>query len=131
MENKKIKNATITEYKGINFRSKLEARVAQYLDEENVPYSYEKTKLTLIPSFYYEDKLYRAITYTPDFICFDYIIEVKGFPNDAWPIKKKLILRALKTAHIIGAASYKFREIHSIKELKEIIKEIKRKYEIN
>lgn len=131
MENRKVKNATITEYNGIKFRSKLEAKVAQYLDAEKIPYRYEATKLILIPKFYYENILQRAVTYTPDFVCYDYIIEVKGWKTDTWRIKKKLLLQHLVAASLTGLYSYKFREVHSIKELKEIVKEIKNEYKIS
>lgn len=120
MENKKIKNATPTEYNNINFRSKLEARIAKYMTEHDVKYSYEKVKLTLLSTKKYEGTTYRAVTYTPDFIVKDYIIEVKGFPNDTWALKKKLIIDLISR----GEINYHFREVHNLRELKQVLFEI-------
>lgn len=120
-ENKKIKGATVTKVGNITFRSKLEARVAKCLDDHNIKYEYEKTRLLLIPSILYNGKLYRAAHYTPDFICGNYIIEVKGYPNDSWSLKRKIIIN-----HLVNNNSYKFREVKNIKELEEVIKEIKK-----
>lgn len=120
-ENKKIKGATITKVGDIVFRSKLEAKVAKTLEDNNISYQYENTKLLLLPSILYNNKLYRSVHYTPDFICGNFIIEVKGYPNDVWPLKKKIIIN-----HLVNTNSnYKFREVKNIKELMLIIKEIK------
>lgn len=81
MENKKIKNATVTSYNGITFRSKLEARCAQILKENNISFEYEPLKIEYIPKFEYYGEKYRAASYTPDFLVDDkYILEIKGFP---------------------------------------------------
>lgn len=121
MENKKIMNATPTMYKGIKYRSKLEARAAKELEENNIIFDYEPIRLTILPPFKYNNVTYRAVHYTPDFICGNYMLEIKGFPNDSWPLKKKFILK-----HIISNnLPYKFREIKNITELKTIIKEMK------
>lgn len=121
MENKKIKNATPTKWNGLTFRSALEAKVAKCLIENGISFEYEATRFDLLPKFEYNNIKYRAVHYTPDFICGNYIIEVKGFPNDVWPLKKKLILLTL----INLDSEYKFREVKNLKQLKEVIKEIK------
>ena len=77
MENKKIKNATITELNGIKFRSKLEAKVATLLDEANINYEYEPFKIQYIPKFSYNNENYSAAYYTPDFVGKDFILEIK------------------------------------------------------
>ena len=121
MENKKIKNATITELNGIKFRSKLEAKVATLLDEANINYEYEPFKIQYIPKFSYNNENYRAAYYTPDFVGKDFILEIKGFPNDVWRYKKKLIL-----LHLISQNSpYTFYEIKSNSQLKTWIKNYK------
>ena len=121
MEHKKIKNATITELNGIKFRSKLEAKVATLLDEANINYEYEPFKIQYIPKFSYNNENYRAAYYTPDFVGKDFILEIKGFPNDVWRYKKKLIL-----LHLISQNSpYTFYEIKSISQLKTWIKNYK------
>lgn len=107
-------NATPKEYNGITYRSTLEARCAKMLDENRIPFGYETIKIEYIPSFKYCGKTFRKAQYSPDFIIDDkYILEVKGFPNNIWTYKKKLILLELmKTNH------YSFYEIHSLAQLK-------------
>lgn len=123
--NKKIKNATTTIYNGIKYRSKLEVSFAKFFEKEKIKAEYEPFKLTLLPSFRYNGEAIRAITYTPDFIIDycgkKYIIEVKGFPNDAYKIKKKLILKYLLDNHSI----YTFYEVKTLTSLKKILQEIK------
>ena len=123
--NKKVKNATPTIYKGIKYRSKLEVSFARYFEKEKIKAEYEPFRLTLLPSFRYNGESIRAIHYTPDFII-DYcgrkfIIEVKGFPNDAYKIKKKYILKYLLDNHSI----YTFYEAKTLTALKKILQEIK------
>lgn len=106
--NKKVRNATPITYDGINFKSKLEAYCYRKLKENNLLFTYEQIVFDLIPSFDFEKDSYelskrkgvkvfalqrtkvRAIQYTPDFVGKDWIIETKGNPNDAFPIKWKL-----------------------------------------
>lgn len=122
MVNKKIKNATPTKYNGIQFRSKLEAEIAKVLDANQVPYQYEPFKIVLIPTFKYMDETIRSWTYTPDFVVYNnVIIEVKGWANDAWPLKKKMILK-----HIVdGNYKYEFYEVHSMTQAIKCITELK------
>lgn len=123
--NKKVKNATPTVYNGIKYRSKLEVSFAKFFEKEKIKAEYEPFKLTLLPSFRYNGEAIRAITYTPDFIIDycgkKYIIEVKGFPNDAYKIKKKYILKYLLDNHSI----YTFYEAKTLTALKKILQEIK------
>lgn len=120
--NKKIKNACPKEFNGVLYRSTLEARVARYLTEHNIEFKYEPFRITLLDSIRYDNKLFRAVHYTPDFICKDYIIEVKGFPNDQWALKKKLIIHLINE----GKINYRFREVHNIRELESVINELTR-----
>lgn len=120
MENKKIKGATVTEYNGIKFRSKLESRVAKYLNDHNIPFEYEPFRLCLLPSITYNGQTFKSVHYTPDFKCGDFLIEVKGYPNDSWSLKRKLIISTIKSNNL----PYKFREIHTITDLQEVLMEI-------
>lgn len=126
MVNKKIRNVHPKEFNGILYRSTLEARVAKFLTENHIDFKYEEVKLTLLPSIRYNNELLREVHYTPDFICGDYIIEVKGYPNDTWSLKKKLLISLIAS----GEISYKFREVHSILELKKVINEMNNIVEI-
>ena len=49
--NKKIKNATSTEYDGIKFKSKLEVTIYKALKEKGLNPLYEKTKFILQEGF--------------------------------------------------------------------------------
>lgn len=119
--NKKIKNAQSGIFEGIKFRSQLEIRVAKYLKENNIDFEYESIRLELIPSFKYNGQSYRAVHYKPDFKCGNFLLEVKGYPNDSWSLKKKLIITTILKNNL----PYIFREVHTIKELKEVINEVR------
>lgn len=88
--NKKIKNATQLIVDNIKFKSKLEAYTYKKLKEANIDVQYEPCKYELLPTFIFNNKKIRPITYTPDFIGKHFIIECKGYPNDAFPLKLKL-----------------------------------------
>ena len=89
-KNKKVRNATPTEYDGIKFKSKLEVYCHTKLKENNIKAEYESTTFELIPPFTYDGKKMRKMTFTPDFVGKDFIIECKGYMNDVFPIKWKL-----------------------------------------
>lgn len=89
-QNKKIKNATPIEADGIKFRSKLEFYTYKKLKEANIMTEYEQHRYELLPAFVFHGKKVRAMTYLPDFVGKGFIIECKGFNNDAFPLRKKL-----------------------------------------
>lgn len=106
----KIKNATALTVDGIKFRSKLEAYTYRRLSEEGINSEYEVHKYNLLNKNTYKGTIYephkvkgikafrkvsnniRAITYTPDFVNTKdkWIIEVKGYANDVFPLKWKM-----------------------------------------
>jgi len=105
--NKKVRNAIASVYKGIKFRSKLELFTYQQLEQAGIKSLYEKKKFVLMEGFRFPNRTVephktkgyidttvkiRDITYTPDFVDPDdkWIIEVKGFANDVFPLKWKL-----------------------------------------
>lgn len=116
-ENKKIKNASPLEYDGIFFKSKLEKMAYQTLKEQGFPVLYEPKKFIIwegfrpnVP-FYNKDASTRMlkmdskkvidISYTPD-LMFEYnnhliIIEMKGFENNTYPLKKKIFRKWLES----------------------------------
>lgn len=106
-QNKKVRNATAKVYKGIKFRSKLELFTYRKLEDADIDALYEKKKYVLQEGFRYSATVYephktkgyiptttkiRDITYTPDFVDPHgrWIIEVKGFANDVFPLKWKM-----------------------------------------
>ena len=127
--NKKVINATEVTINGVKYRSKLEARCAQILKENNISFEYEPLNIEYIPKFEYYGEKYRAAFYTPDFIIDDkYILEIKGFPNEVYRYKKKLVL--LKLLKDNNYTKYRFFEIKTITQLRQWIKDYKdKKYE--
>lgn len=106
--NRKIQNAQAV---GI-YKSRLEKKMADCLEERGIVADYEKHTFVLVEKFRFENKSYkgkqghillaesaaiRQMTYTPDFVSIEYnfIVECKGFPNDAFPLKWKLFKKYL------------------------------------
>lgn len=139
IKNKKIKNANKTNFAGVSFKSDIEARIYKTLIEEGITPKYEEMTFTLSkkirPSvpffnrlkglFTLDSRPIQAITYTPDFT-FYYnniliIIEVKGFENDVFPVKKNLFRKHLENLN----QDCMFFEIRTKKELLDALKIIK------
>ena len=120
--NKKIKNATpITKY-NIQFKSRLELNMYEVLLRKGYNPEYEPNTYVLwegietkVPSYKFSDKTKLLkqdkkkllnITYTPDFVFktkdnkVTVFLEIKGFENDVFPIKKKLFRAYLETLNI-------------------------------
>lgn len=116
MTNKKVLNATLVEVDGIQMKSKIEKTIYLALKELGITPQYEGETFVYWTerkpkTFFYDrnskrqlrlnmQKL-RNMKYTPDFV-FTYqgikvIIEVKGWENDAFPIRKKLFRGYLDT----------------------------------
>lgn len=121
--NKKVKNATEVIYDGIKFRSKLEVYTYKKLKEYKIKAEYETLKLELIQPFEYKGVKVRKMTYTPDFVSDNFIIECKGRPNDVWPIKYKLFLNYLYRNNL----DYDVYIPHNHKEVDEVIEQIREK----
>ena len=119
--NKKVKNATPIQIDEIPFKSKLEGYVYSRLKEEKLKAEYEPIKFELIPSFQFQDKKIRPMTYTPDFVGNNFIIEAKGRPNDVFPYK--LFMYYLKLNNL--DKKYMLFIVHNHKETEECIKKIK------
>lgn len=119
-KNKKVKNTTPTSIDGIKFRSKLEAYMYEKLKEAKIYNEYEQNRFELIPAFTFLGKKIRAMTYLPDFVGKDFIIECKGFPTDAWPLREKLFKYKL----FLTQDKRQFFIVHNKKEVEECIKKI-------
>ena len=109
-------NASPLEYDGIQFKSKLEKMAYQTLKENNLPVEYEPRKFIIwegfkptVP-FYNKDTATRmlrmdnkkviSLSYTPDFV-FTFnnhliILELKGYENSVFPVKKKMFRKWLE-----------------------------------
>ena len=141
--NKKVRNATSKEYKGIKFRSKLELFTYKKLEAAKIKSLYEEVKFELQEGFYFTNgsiepntkkefvdnvKKVRSITYTPDFVDpkGKWIIEVKGFANDVFPVKWKIFKKHL----LDNGLEYKLflpKNQKQVLETVELIKEMSRK----
>lgn len=141
-QNKKVRNATVVEVDGIVYRSKLEVYTATKLAEEGIEFDYEKHKFPLMEKFEFQGEIYephkinnakqfvqvsnniRSITYTPDFVNKKdkWIIEVKGYANDVFPIKWKLFKNLIKDE------GYTLYLPSTQKQVKETVELIKRKF---
>ena len=143
MINRKVKNATAITYDGITFRSLLELKVYKALEDAGYKPQYEQDKIQLLKSFrpkrvWYLDgepqttktgakkeKTVIGKTYTPDFKLMvndtTVYIEVKGHPNDVYPITRKMFLKWIdeQDEEIV------FSEIHSLRGLNKFINKLK------
>ena len=125
--NKKIKNAQPNIYDNIKFRSKLETYTYKKLKEAQINAEYEQHRFELLPAFTFLGKKIRPITYLPDFVGNNFIIECKGFGNDTWPIREKLFKYKL----FITNDTRQFYVVKNQKEVDNCINQIKNSYESN
>lgn len=144
-ENKKIKNATPTTIDGIEMKSKAEVMIYKALKSFGFTPKYEEETFVIWKGFKPTVKFYELdktrhnklntkklidVTYTPDFT-FVYnnvkvIVEVKGFQNDLYPVKKKLFRGFLETLDYPVV----YAEIHTKRQLTEFINTLKNEYQI-
>lgn len=118
----KICNVCPNIYDGIKFRSKLETYTYKKLKEANIMADYEMHRYELLPAFTFNNKKYRAMTYLPDFVGDNFVIECKGYPNEAWHLREKLFRYYLYSNNI----GVNFYIVHNQKEVDELIKELKK-----
>ena len=127
--NKKIRNATIVKFvsktgKVIPMRSKLEKMCAEELERRGSKFQYEPFHIEIVPSFRHKDfngRFTMAIKYTPDFIIQDnIIIELKGWSNDSYPLRRKLLLKYL----VDNNYPYDFYEIHTKNQLSNLLNKL-------
>lgn len=117
---KKIVNAKPQTCDGIYFRSGLEVYTYKKFKENKIKVEYEPTKFILLPKFEYDGKKIRQMTYTPDFIGNGFIVECKGRPNEAFPLRWKIFQWYLKNNNI----TYKLYKPSSRREVDQMIEDI-------
>ena len=118
--NHKVRNATPLEYDKIHFKSKLEVYTYKKLKENHLEANYEPIKFTILDSFQYNNEKVRSMSYTPDFVGKDFIIECKGFANDAFPLRWKIFKFFLYTNNL----KYDLYLLRNKKEVDEAISTI-------
>lgn len=145
-ENRKIKNASPTSFCNVNFKSTIEKTIYKSLIEQGISPNYEGVTYVLSPKTrpchtpYYtrrkdrKTKLYalklemspiEEITYTPDFT-FELngifvVLEVKGWVNDVFPVKRNLFRKYLESLD----KPVMFFEVRSKKELLRALEIVK------
>lgn len=145
-ENKKIRNASPTSFDNLNFKSTIEKTIYKALVEQGINPQYEAVTYVLSPSVrpylvpYYtrrRDRITKVnkltlemspiseITYTPDFT-FELngifvILEVKGWTNDIFPVKRNLFRKYLESTN----RPTMFFEIRSKRELLRALEIVK------
>ncbi len=150
--NKKVKNATVCRADGIEFKSKLEMFCYLWFKSEGLTLSYESECVLIHEGFLTDDRVsvwlprksrsdgkrhmsktksFLGMTYTPDFTYTAgedvFYIETKGNPNDAYPLRRKLLVAALEKASVELDCRFHFFEPHTkaeVQETCEIIKSI-------
>ena len=147
-DNRRVKNATRTEYNGIQFRSKLEVYCYKELEKLGVDFTYEQVKIELIPALilnrlrafhpvkgglkkgqWQEVFKIQRKGYTPDFIVnylgYYVLIEAKGFENDDFSSKRKLLLAKLESDALENGLKPIYLEPHNQKQINLCIEFIK------
>lgn len=119
----KVRNATPNIYDGIKFRSKLETYTYKKLKEAGIDAEYESTHFELIPKFEYNGEKVRAMTYLPDFVGKNFIIECKGLVTDSFPLRWKIFKYYLKQEN----KNYKLFLVRNQKQVDEMVNELSKK----
>lgn len=117
----KVKNAQPNVYNGIKFRSKLETYTYRKLKEAGIEAEYEPIHFELIPKFEYQGEKVRAMTYLPDFVGKDFIIECKGLIGDSFPLRWKIFKYTLMKQN----SNYKLYLVRNQKQVDELVKKLK------
>lgn len=119
--NGRVKNATAVDKYGIHFRSKLECYTYEAFMNAGIPVKYEPKHFTLLPKFTYMDEKIRPITYLPDFIGKNFVVECKGLMGDSFPLRFKLFKHYLKRHR----SKMKCYIVRNHKQVDEMIEELK------
>lgn len=121
-ENKKVKNATKKVFNDLTFDSQLEVYFYKLCLKENITIEREP-KFVLQSKFEFMGEKLREIAMFPDFYLpeFDILLECKGFANDLFPLKRKLLLFHLK----IHYPNRKYFMVKNQKECDEFINYLK------
>lgn len=135
MKNRKVINAEESVYDNIKFKSKSEQTMYILLKESGLDFEYEPGPITLLEGFYPSSWVCgqketsvkcRAITYTPDFYIRKngmlFIVEIKGFITDRYPLKRKMLLHYLTYN---ADKNTVFLELHTKKDMMVAIDKIK------
>lgn len=132
---------------GVRYRSQLELTCATLLTQNNIAFEYEPYEVRLVDSAVYPGVIYekktkrkqkvyspsrgniRSISYTPDFVGDNWIIETKGYETPEFKLKWKLFQHELIkqgiSPHLFKPTSKReiLETINLIKQLEHVKKE--------
>ncbi len=118
--NKKVKGATCVEVNGIAFDSKLEAAVYVALRDSGLVFDMQ-VKFILLESFVFNGQTTRPWTHKVDFVVYLHslrlVVEVKGWPNDVYPYKLKMLRWWLARDAVQKGTQSSILFVHSKKEI--------------
>lgn len=121
-KNVKVRNATPIIIDGIQFKSKLEGYCYQQLKQANIQAEYEPKSFLLIPAFQFQGESIRKMTYKPDFVGKDFIIECKGNITDSFPLRWKIFKYSLH----LQDSNYKLFIVRNHKQIDETIQTLQK-----
>ena len=114
-------SVTNEEYESFKFfRSEMIGKLDTCEDEQYLA-EYEQHRYTLLPKFIYNNSTVRAITYLPDFVGDNFVIECKGFATDSWANREKLFKYYLS----LNEPDTKFYLVKNKKQVDELINKLK------
>lgn len=134
-------------YKGVKYKSGLERNMAICLDEQGIEFEYEPETFEVMKGFKFNfdcferqrngkgDMINRGkkkilpIKYTPDFIGDGFIIETKGYANEAFPNVWKLFKQMLSEDPRFNPDDLVIYKPQKISECKQVAKHIKERHE--
>jgi len=137
--NKKKKDYS---FKGIPYKSSLEKAMGILLDSEGIDFEYEPVKIQVMQGFDFPFKCFErqsngkgdmvdrgnkkvlGISYTPDFVGEDFIIETKGYANETFPLRWKMFKKWL-TENGHDPEKFVIYKPQKVKECEEVVKLIK------
>lgn len=114
-----VKNVAKVTEDGITFDSRLEHFFWKTCKQLGIAVKVKPEKFTVLEKFKFHAESIRPITYTPDFYLPEYhtIIETKGYANDAFPLRLKLLKKYL----VDSGRTEKYKQIKTQKEAKEYL----------
>lgn len=117
----KVRNATPIVIDNIHFKSKLEGYCYEQLKKAKIQAEYEPKHFTLVPAFIYNNEKIRKMTYKPDFVGDNFIIECKGLVTDSFPLRWKIFKYVLYLTN----SKYKLYLVRNHKQVDEMVNELK------
>lgn len=98
----------------------METYTYKKLKEAKIDAEYEMHHFELIPKFEYDGEKVRPMTYLPDFVGKDFIIECKGMMTDSFPLRWKIFKYTLFQSD----SKYKLYLVRNQKQVDQMISKL-------